>query len=665
MDIDVRITDIETLACMFLYGDLDPATDVYTTFEISRRKNELYALVKYLRDRKWEYMVSFNGVNFDAQVLEFILRNYEKWIDLSAEEIVTLIYKFSQKVIDDTNYGLFPPFRESELSIKQIDLYRILHFNNRARMCSLKWISFSIDSPNIEEMPHHHSSKYLTDEQMDEVISYWRNDVKVTKMLLKYVLGEIESEFYNSNKVQDRFDIIKEFDFPPETLSFSDVKIGDELNKRGYAQEKGIDVGYIYEIKKQRKPTPKFTFGDCIPDYINFKTDKFKSLLRQVYKERVHLQKGKKTQEFELEHNGTKYTIAKGGIHSNEGKRIVIPNDDELLIDSDVGSQYPNAIFKRKLYPSHLGPEWLINYGKTINRRLEYKEKGLKGLAEGFKLALNGGGFGKTNEEGSWQYDPFVTFACTIGNQFEILMLIEDLELNGIRVISANTDGIVCLLGKHLEDKYYEICHEWERKVGNHEMGKLEYTYYTKIVQTSVNDYLAIKADGKVKKKGDFATDMELHKNKSRRIIPIVLEKYFVDGIPVEKTILKHKNIFDFCIGVKASRDYHYELVDPKTGQKEVFHRLVRYYVSKKGKKLLKIKNPDSEADGNQVSECEAPDKLSGYAPMCKVYNIHDPESIHHIDYDYYIKKAQEIIDSIELKKSKKKFINKNQINLF
>ena len=78
-------------------------------------------------------------------------------------------------------------------------------------------------------------------------------------------------------------------------------------------------------------------------------------------------------------------------------------------------------------------------------------------VSDALKLALNGGGFGKTNEPYNWQYSPITHFSCTIGNQFEILMLVEMLELGGFNVLSANTDGIVCQFDRSMDDKYYEI----------------------------------------------------------------------------------------------------------------------------------------------------------------------------------------------------------------
>jgi hypothetical protein len=242
-------------------------------------------------------------------------------------------------------------------------------------------------------------------------------------------------------------------------------------------------------------------------------------------------------------------------------------------------------------------------------------------------------------------------------------MLIEDLMIEGIQTISANTDGIVCLFDKSMLEKYYNTCYAWERKVGNNEQGKLEYTEYSRMIQATVNDYLAIKVDGEIKKKGDFLTSFQLEKNKSRRIINLALEKYFVEGKDVEDTITDRNNsIFDFCIGVKASKQFHYETID-REGGKEIYDRMIRYFVSTDGKKLLKVKNPDSEADGNDVTQCEAGEW------KCTVANLIDKEKPiwqYNINYEYYIDKALERIFAIEKgRKRKGGKTDPNQTSLF
>ncbi len=150
---------------------------------------------------------------------------------------------------------------------------------------------------------------------------------------------------------------------------------------------------------------------------------------------------------------------------------------------------------------------------------------------------------------------------------------------------------------------------------------------------STVNDYIAIKTDGEVKKKGDFLTDFELHKNKSARIVPIALEQYFVNNIPVDSTIRGHNNIFDFCLRQKASSDFHYEGIDRSTGEKTIYNKLIRYYISNTGEKLLKVKNEDSTSGAAAVSQVEAGEWL---ATVCNQLNKNVLKSPYKLNNTHY-----------------------------
>jgi hypothetical protein len=176
-----------------------------------------------------------------------------------------------------------------------------------------------------------------------------------------------------------------------------------------------------------------------------------------------------------------------------------------------------------------------------------------------------------------------------------------------------------------------------------------------------VNDYLAIMTNGEIKKKGDFLTDFELHKNKSARIVPIALERYFVSGVPVDETIRNHGNLYDFCLRQKATRDFHYEGISPKTNEKKVYDKLIRYYVSTDGEKLLKVKNESCQTNAAKISQVEAGEWL------CTVVN-HLPKGtvVSNINYDYYIEKANRLIHKIQTEGKKRKVeIIPGQLNLF
>lgn len=101
----------------------------------------------------------------------------------------------------------------------------------------------------------------------------------------------------------------------------------------------------------------------------------------------------------------------------------------------------------------------------------------------------------------SWIYDRELTMFTTITGELSLLMLIEAYELAGINVISANTDGVTVRIKKVLIDKMHQI-NTWWSVLTSYE---LERTDYQKIVFSTVNDYLAIKTDGDVKKKGEMS----------------------------------------------------------------------------------------------------------------------------------------------------------------
>lgn len=314
---------------------------------------------------------------------------------------------------------------------------------------------------------------------------------------------------------------------------------------------------------------------------------------------------------------------------------------------------YPAIIINNGRYPNHLGKEFLRGYKQMFERRLELKplaknDKRIKGIVGALKLAVNSV-YGKSSDMQSWIYDRQLTMFTTITGELSLMMLIEAYELANINVISANTDGVTIIIDKSLLETMDEI-NEWWMTLTSYE---LERTDYSKIIFSTVNDYLAIKTDGELKKKGDFLTDFELHKNKSARIIPIALEQWFVNSIPIDETIRNHSNLYDFCLRQKASKDFHYEGINKQTNEKTIYNKLIRYYVSNSGKKLLKVKNPECQTNAVSVSQVEAGEWVStvcNYLPKDVIVETAD------INYEFYIEKANRIVNKVLLEGKKNKF---------
>jgi hypothetical protein len=649
---NVLIYDIETMQELFLVCIYNPDTQQWHEFQVSKNTNQIDSFVRFIEAHPEHYFVGYNNLRFDAQVVEWIIRNHNGWHEYSALEVCALIAQKAADIIHDANFDVFPEFKEEWLSFKQIDLFKVHHYDNKNRRVSLKRLEFEMDLENIEEMPIHHTKTNMTDDEIELTIDYCRNDIYATYEFYLITIGETNHPLYKgNNQIELRQDIEAEFGIP--CINYSDSKIGDEMIKKFYCQEKHIPYS---ELPKKGYFRKEIRMRDCIADYVVFQTPELQSFLKRMKKNVFGMQDDFKES---IEFYGNTYSFMKGGLHTENKPKIFEADAETKIIDWDVSSYYPAIIISNDRYPKHLGKEFLRGYKAMFDKRLELKplaktDKKIKGIVGALKLAVNSV-YGKSSDMQNWIYDRQLTMFTTITGELSLMMLIEAYELAGINIISANTDGVTILVKNASFDTMNEI-NKWWMELTTYE---LEDTNYKKIIFSTVNDYLAIKTDGEIKKKGDFLTDFELHKNKSARIVPIALEHYYVNDVPVATTIRNHTNIYDFALRQKASSNFHYE--GTQAGKVTVYNKLIRYYVSKTGEKLMKIKNPDCDTNAADASQVEA-----GEWVMHVCNKLSKDHSLDNVNYDYYIEKAERIIEKIQFAGRKRKIIvNPNQMSLF
>jgi hypothetical protein len=675
------VYDLETPRGCFLASFLPVNGEEYTDFIISKERNDLYKLIKYLEINKDRYFVGFNNVSFDGQVLEFIYEKYQEWFDLTSEEIARKISDFATKVIDDSNYGLFPPYREDKLTFKQIDAPRIFHWFNENRRVSLKQAEYELRAENIENFEIDPKKEEFTQEEIDNLVYYCHNDVRYTREVFMHVLGKTSHPLYTGrNKIADRVNFMKEVNL--KCLNWDDVKIGAEWNKLDYLKATGKDIKDLKPKKVNHYYGKKYkTF---FPKTVEFQTESLRKFVEDLGKTPVLAEK----QEFVYTFNkGLVVTVAKGGLHSQESPRILRPTDKQLLLQNDIGSQYPNAMVKYNVFPKHLGKPWITMIIEKISRRLRFKKKYKEtkdpiynSLQETGKYSLNGGAYGRLGTPGDWQEDPCAMLTVTLGCQLEILMIVEALVLKGFNVTSCNTDGWDCIVDKDRLDEYFDIVDYYEEKIGNKESGNIEYTVFAYMAQLSVNDYISEKLGvyekrvfykdkivtkeseyPHLKLKGDFTVDFELHKNSSFRIIPLALVNYFANGKEPEEYINKHNDIFDFCARSNSGKIYEH-MGFGKHGTVSL-PKIIRYYPSKDGmmiKKMVKQGNMSGARDQN-VNPAEYTKTVCNRLPKSD-YDKH----LQNVDRSFFIEKAKELIFKVEHGRKPKRGINNpNQTSLF
>jgi hypothetical protein len=626
--------DYETLSNCFIGVFEDIKTEHQEVFVCHKSKNDILELVTFLERNIAldEWHVSFNGLAFDSQITEHILRNKDQLLEQDGDTIANWIYQRAQETINRSNAGEFAEFSPKKLSIRQIDVFKLNHWDNPAKRSSLKWIEYTMDWKNIMDMPIHHSS-HITAQQIPSIIKYCINDVKATKAIMHLSKSQIEL----------RRALTEEYNI--DLFSASEPRISKELFLHFLSEETGIKK---YDLRQMRTNRSMINVKDIILPYIEFKTATFQHLLKKFQEVVLYPNQTKGGFKYSVQYKGVKTDYGLGGIHGARIGRVYNSNDDMVIMTSDVISYYPNLAIRNGWAPAHLPQREFCNlYEWFFEERKKIPKKDPKNYV--YKIILNST-YGLSNDENSFLYDPEFTMRITINGQLSLSMLYEMIceEIPNAMPLMQNTDGLETIIPREYVDKYMEICARWEELTNL----QLEHDTYSKIVLGDVNNYIAITEDGKSKCKGRFEyKDLALHKNKSFLIIPKALHAYFVEGIDPEKYLSENQNIFDYCGGVKIKGDWKYVEKHIKNGvyaEKEL-QKTIRYYICNSGSKIVKI----NKSDGREI-QTEAGKWLQ------QVYINHiDDMSFdeYEINTKYYLENIRKEIEGLEP--------NKNQLSLF
>ena len=101
--------DYETLCNCFIGVFEGVKSAEQEIFTIHESKNDILELITFLeRNIAYdEWHVSFNGLGFDSQITEHILRNKEQLLEQPGGTIAKFIYNKAQDVINRSNNGEF------------------------------------------------------------------------------------------------------------------------------------------------------------------------------------------------------------------------------------------------------------------------------------------------------------------------------------------------------------------------------------------------------------------------------------------------------------------------------------------------------------------------------------------------------------------------------
>lgn len=581
--------DIETYPNIFTCCLIHVATGMELVYEISDRKNEQEQFIQTLfnigQSKGWG--VGFNNQSFDYPVIH--------WIAQNPGCTVQEIYDKAQCTISASNGNRwFVMVWDNEQIFSQLDLLLLNHYDNKARMTSLKAIEIAMQSPMVKDLPYP-VGMTLNDEQKDNLIVYNRHDTRETTKKMMRCMSAIEFREELTQTHGRNF------------MNHNDTKIGKdyfvmELEKNG--------VQCFTALPGQRKtprqtPRESIAFRDVIFPWIRFDRPEFNEILEKFRSKTISKREldemekaeGKKDtlvtkgvfKDLNCTIDGYTFVFGVGGIHGSIESTVVQTTDTHQIVDVDVSSMYPSIAIVNRIYPEHLGEKFCDINKYFFDERLRVGKKTTAGAV--YKLAMNGV-YGDSNNAYGPFYDPKYTMTVTVNGQLMLAMLCEWLlRVPGLSIIQSNTDGVTMVCPRGELDTMRAVCRQWEVLTKL----ELEEVLYERMPIRDVNNYMALDNKGNVKRKGAYEYEYQDHQDPSAMIVPKAAEAALIRGEDIRTFITGHKDKFDFMLRAKVSRADQLLMRWPEWNAEQVMQNTTRYFMSRSGGYLIKKMAPKGQ----------------------------------------------------------------------
>lgn len=701
--------------------------------------SQLLPMLGYLNEMRPHYtderiavrsdMFAYNSSKYDRLMVAALLMFANQ--TNSTKELITKLYETSKNIISlqdnpemsRSDYFL-SSLRKYSIPYKDIDVMTIFALNKVGKGVnskgetiyfgkSLKQTSINLqwyellehELPPISDVDIHfynkdYRYKDMTYDQINQLVDKWDRYVipEWITDIMHYNLNDVfivcEMIRLYIDEVRLRYNISKAYEV--DVLSSSRSNIADNLFVKFYSEFSGLAESQWRGRKTERTA---MSFKRVIFPFIKFKTKELQELLEEMkkvviysigkkalkeiapkYPELKYLKTNNESGWFEVKINNLIYTIATGGLHSQDIPRElkskltfvddwklsdckeggskeedapsiwnVITDNSYIYVHWDIASFYPSIMDVYKIAPAHMNEgvfvkliHWLKETRVTAKHSKEDYIDGIPKdvLAQVLKIVINSI-YGKLGFEKGDICDRLAVLKVTINGQLMIMMLCESLELAGIEVVSANTDGIVVKLHKKNKAKFEEIADEWKR-LTKLDADSEEYRCY---INRDINNYVIEELNGKVSYKGALHPTMyavDLQKGYDMPIVAKAVVDYFLNDKPILETLYECKNILDFCKTQNVGKQFHVEFTVGT--KKEILQRNVRFYVTNKGGIIEKVNDNSGDRSGLCAGK------------QVTILNTLDDKRIEYrnINYSYYYQEALKIIDPIKLSISPK-----------
>ena len=525
---------------------------------------------------------------------------------------------------------------------------------------SLKQLEGFLGMDIVESVVPFDLDRLLTEDEKREVEKYNKADL----------YGTLERFKQRKNAFKTKMMLVKEFELPINYICKTNAKLTEAIL---LSQNKGVNTRLRKNFQLCDLPV-NWDVPELKTIY-NFFIEALKEL--EIHKWDTK-KCDKKKLSMDLDILGVTHTFALGGVHGGIKNYICKPEKKKKIIWVDVSSLYPNILTKWDLLSRQVDRNGCKAFAGMVQARMDIKKKlhdptltkeekkALKDQSNRYKLILNTTS-GCMKDKFKKIYDPeYNTKMCMLG-QLALMDLVfrlrnvkkrkkpvwalsDDYKLepvsdtseyyNYFKLIQSNTDGIALeLLTEDAESIIDEICIEWEKDWHF----SLEKTVADNLYQKDVNNYLFKDSDGNIKVKGAYVTKYsEGNEQDTLAILAKAVVGYFLENKDIRTIICNPENLAtDYQMIKKLGNMY-----DTPTWKREygdvIVQKVNRIFPSTDIKNGGLYKHKKSKEIGTL-------DKVEGTPEHVLIYNedIRGKKigELDNIDYEWYIKEAQQRID--------------------
>lgn len=702
------IADCETYPNVFTLAACYASGKGMRVFEISTRKNEVQEMLDFLRKIviAKHRMVTFNGLGFDYPVIHYILEKSVKAKAGGYELQITPmeIYKVAQKIIDSMKTEKFGSnIRAADVKITQVDLFKIHHFDNKARSTSLKMLEFNMRSDEIEDIPYPVGT-ILKDHEIDELIKYNKKDVIETLKFYRHSLDALRL----------RSELTQTFGF--DCTNFNDTKIGKELFvNRLEANRPGVCFKQEWNNKSQRmqkkiqqSKREQINLRECILPYVEFQRPEFTAIRNWFANQTIKETNGvfSDLEEHKLgdvaKYAKMRVKFVKMNDPVDKKNKRYIPSEEHVL---ELMALHPLGWVESVQLKSPKGAAsfyFCWNIAETLNVvidgfQYDFGTGGIHGCKKGVTVSTD---TKKIYTLDVKSYYPNLSINnkiypehldilfCnvykglyderTMYDKYHPMNKALKLALNGtygasgdefspmydpkfMMSITINGQLSLCMLMETLirevaaeiimcntdgfefvaDASKKELIDKHVREWENLTGLIMEGDTYKTMMAANVNNYIGVFESGDVKRKGAYEfKDLDWHKNQSALVIKMAAVHELLGEGKAEDFIRNHKEKFDFMLRTKVPRSSKLIMV-MGDGEERPLQNICRYYPSVEGGKLIKLMPalPGKELEGDRRLSI---DKEWNVTPCNNMSDFNWG-----INYDYYIDEAKKLIDAI------------------